>query len=597
MTAAGLRRTAEIAAPAGTGRLRLHARPLWLVLPGVAFLAVFLLYPAVQLLSLGFQDAGGDWSLAAFRRIFGVSVYLRVLSTTFAIAAETTALTLLLAYPLAYWLNGLSGRRQRLVTLLVLLPFWTGALVKNFAWLVLLGRNGIAATVMARLGLPPTDLLFGRATVLFGMTHTMLPLAVVAMLPVMSRIDPRLMPAASTLGASSAEAFWRVFFHLSMPGVAAAGLLVFIGSLGFFITPSLLGGPQDTMLGQVVIIQINQMQNWPFGSALAGLLVVTALIACFAFDQVFGLSAVTGSAKPARRARGLSRRAGLVLLGALADGSRFGTEVAGRLTGGHRFRWLLPLYAWAIIILLVLPIAALLPMAFTSGKFLSFPPPGFGLAWVRDYFASPVWMAATLRSFLVGLVTALVTLLMTVPAALGLARSTSRFKTAIFLLFLAPMVVPSIVVAIALFYLFAHISLVATDLGIVIGHTVMAIPVAFVIMVTVLKNYDWQLNLAAGTLGANRFQVFLRVTAPLLKGALSAAFIFAFLNSFEELTIAMFVGGGLKSTLPKQMWDDVTLQVSPTLAAASVFVVLVVFGLFILAELVRPRSAVRTLDQ
>jgi putative spermidine/putrescine transport system permease protein len=578
-------------------RFRLRPRPLWLVVPGILFLTAFLLYPALQLLSLGFDDASsGAWSLAAFRRIFGVSVYLRVLSNTFAIAAETTVLSLLLGYPLAYWLNTLAGRRRRLVTLLVLLPFWTGALVKNFAWLVLLGRNGIAATVMAWLGLPPTDLLFGRTTVLFGMTHTMLPMAVVAMLPVMSRIDWRLIAAAGTLGASRAEAFWRVFFHLSMPGVAAAGLLVFIGSLGFFITPSLLGGPQDTMLGQVVIIQINQMQNWPFGSALAGLLVVSALVACFAFDRIFGLSAVTGSGKPARHRRGILRRTGLALLGALATGSRLVATAIGKVSGGHRFRWLLPLYAWTVVVVLVLPIAALVPMALTSGKFLSFPPPGFGLAWVRDYFASPVWMAATLRSFIVGLVTALATLLITVPAALGLARTTSPFKTAVFLLFLAPMVVPSIVVAIALFYLFAHMSLVATDLGIVIGHTVMAIPVAFVIMVTVLKSYDWQLDLAAGTLGANRFQVFTRVTAPLLKGALFAAFIFAFLNSFEELTIAMFVGGGLKSTLPKQMWDDVTLQVSPTLAAASAFVVLVVFALFILAELVRPRPVARAAD-
>ena len=131
MTATELDTTAEIAAPAGRPRFR--PRPLWLVAPGVAFLAVFLLYPTGQLLSLGFQDAGGDWSLAAFRRIFGVTVYLRVLTTTFAIAAETTVLSLLLAYPVAYWLNGLAGRRQRIVTLLVLLPFWTGALVKNFA--------------------------------------------------------------------------------------------------------------------------------------------------------------------------------------------------------------------------------------------------------------------------------------------------------------------------------------------------------------------------------------------------------------------------------------------------------------------------------
>jgi putative spermidine/putrescine transport system permease protein len=158
------------------------------------------------------------------------------------------------------------------------------------------------------------------------------------------------------------------------------------------------------------------------------------------------------------------------------------------------------------------------------------------------------------------------------------------------MLFLAPIVIPSIVMAVGLFYLFAAIGLVATDLGITIGHTVTGIPLAFVILLAVLRSHDWRLNQAAATLGANRPRVFLRITMPLIKGGLFAAFIFAFLNSFEELTVAIFIGGGLKTTLPRQMWDDILLQVNPTLAAASLVVLTVVTLLFLTAEYLRPRD-------
>ena len=227
--------------------------------------------PCLRLLSLSFQDTDtGDFTLAAYARAFGVPVYTRILGTTFAIAFDVTLLCLVLGYPVAYWLSRQPKRRQRLLGLLVLFPFWTSALVKNFVWLVLLGHMGVIAGVLKSIGIAqPPELLFSRGTVVFGMTHTMLPLAIITMLPVMNQIDSRLPMAAATMGASGVQAFWRVFFQLSVPGVAAAGLLVFIASLGFFITPALLGGPRETMLGQMVIQQILGQQNWQFASALA----------------------------------------------------------------------------------------------------------------------------------------------------------------------------------------------------------------------------------------------------------------------------------------------------------------------------------------
>src|SRR6201996_190309 len=294
-------------------RRRIKLDPLWLALPGLGFLAVFLILPTAQLLSVGFLDrATGALSVSAFVRIWSGGPYLTVMSTTFAVAAWTTMLCIGLGYPLAYWLSRKPPRQQRIAALFVLLPFWTSALIKNFSWLVLLGRNGIIARTMAAIGLTGGDhLLFNRATVVFAMVHTLLPLAVVTMLPVMNQIDRRLGMAASTLGANGARAFWQVFFPLSMRGVAAAGLLVLVASLGFFITPALVGGPRDSMIGQLIIMQINELQNWQLGSALAAILLLSAIATCVIYDRVFGLSSVTSGSQRPSRPDGVARLTGL----------------------------------------------------------------------------------------------------------------------------------------------------------------------------------------------------------------------------------------------------------------------------------------------
>ncbi len=576
---------ADVIAPVRIGRAR--ADPLWLVLPGAILLVGLLLLPCARLLGLGLEDARtGAFSLAAFNRAFGVAVYVRVLSTTFWIAAQTTALCLLLGYPLAYWLATRPARWRARLTLLVLFPFWTSALVKSFIWIVLLGQAGPVASLFQFFGAASPELLFGRMTVVLAMAHTMLPLAVVTMLPTLSQLDPNLPRAAATMGATPAETFWRIIFQESVPGVAASGLLVFIGSLGFFITPALLGGPRETMLGQLIIQQIMVQQNWAFAGALSAMLIGATLLACLAYDLLFGLSGLGGGGGRTTSHR-WTRVAGMRLLAGLA---RL-TDALAVVTRGRKLGWLLSAFAWAMIAVLLLPLLACVPMAFTNSTFLSFPPPGYSLRWFVEYTSSPVWVRATLNSFGIGLVAACLTLLVATPAALGIARSRSRMGGAAFLLFLTPLVIPHVVMAVGLFYLFAGIGLVATHLGLVLGHMIVGIPLALVILLAQLRQYDWRLSQAAETLGASRAYALWRVMLPLTKGGLIAAFIFAFLSSFEELTVALFIGGGLLVTLPRQMWDDVNLQVTPTLAAASLCVLLVVTVLFIAAERLRPAPA------
>jgi putative spermidine/putrescine transport system permease protein len=229
-------------------------------------------------------------------------------------------------------------------------------------------------------------------------------------------------------------------------------------------------------------------------------------------------------------------------------------------------------------------------MSFTSSTFLTFPPKGFSLRWFEVWFNSPLWVGATLRSFGIGIVVGLVTCVLGALGALSVSRSQSRARGWLFFLFLLPMMIPSIVIAIALFYFAAQLGLVATNTGIAIGHVVIALPMVFVILLTTFQGHDWRLDHAAATLGASKWRVLWRITLPSIKGGLAAAFVIGFLTSFEELTVALFMGGGMKTTIPKQMWDDILLQVSPTLAAASTIVLLVVVVLFSLLQLAKPRN-------
>lgn len=587
--------TAALAStPRAAASRRFRFGPLWLAAPGIAFLAVFFLFPVARLMGLSVENADtGAMTLSHYARIFDTDIYLRVLFITFRIAALTTIFSLVFGYPLAYWLARLPEQSRGRMILLVMVPFWTSYLVKSFAWVIVLGRTGVINQIGLGTGLinKPLDLLHNEFGVMIGMVHAMLPLAVLTMLPVMTSIDRRLTQASGTLGATPANGFWLIYFPLSLPGAAAAGLLTFISSLGFFIVPALLGGRQQTMLAQLIIVQIQEILNWAFAGALAAMMLAAALLTCWLYDRVFGLSSLSGESSDGKPGtRNVFRVLGLAILDRLARISNALIAAARRLFGEKISTHFLAAYSVLIFAFLMLPTLVVLPIGFTSSQFLEFPPPGYSFGWFRTYFTSDLWLSATLRSFGVAFATAIVATAIGGGAALALARSRSRWRGVIFAFFLAPMIVPRIVIAVGLFYLFAQMGLVATDAGLIIGHTVLALPFAFVAIAAVLKGYDWRLDQAAAVLGANRFQALRFVTVPLIRSGLTAAFLFAFITSFDELTVAIFVSGGVKTTLPKQMWDDMILQLNPTLAAVSVVVFVVVTLLLLAAERLRRSS-------
>jgi ABC-type spermidine/putrescine transport system permease subunit II len=218
---------------------------------------------------------------------------------------------------------------------------------------------------------------------------------------------------------------------------------------------------------------------------------------------------------------------------------------------------------------LVLPIFIVIPISFSSAAYLTFPPPGFSLRWYRSYLGSRQWLGATALSFEVGILTAALATLLGTPAAVALVRGRFPGKDVLNGFLVLPLVVPVIIQAIAIYHLYVRLHLVGSRWGLVLAHAVLAVPVVIITVSATLRNVDQTLEQAAMSLGAAPWQAFIRVTLPLIQPGIWSGAIFAFITSFDEVVIALFISGSTAITLPRQMWDGVRNEINPTVASVS----------------------------
>lgn len=255
-------------------------------------------------------------------------------------------------------------------------------------------------------------------------------------------------------------------------------------------------------------------------------------------------------------------------------------------------RWGLYVFCAAVFFYLILPILIVVPMSFSASRFLQFPPPGLSLRWYARYLGDAEWIGATLRSLLVaGLVTAICTVLGTM-AALGLVRGTFRGKQLVNSLIVSPMIVPVIIVAIALYFFYAPFKawgmpLIGTVPGLVIAHSLLALPLVVINVSATLKGFDRNLELASQSLGAGPLVTFRRITLPLIRPGIVSGALFAFITSFDELVIAIFISGSTARTLPVKMWEGIRLEIDPTIAAVSTLLIGLSVALLLAMELLR----------
>jgi putative spermidine/putrescine transport system permease protein len=247
-----------------------------LIWPALVFMAVLFLLPFLQTAVRSVTDPGPE-NYAIFAED---PVYLRSLVTTFATALLVTAVALALAYPYAYLMYRSSPRVTGLLTLLVLLPFFTSLLVRTYAWTVWLQQTGIVNAALLNLGLidSPLSLMRNTLGVTIGMTHSLLPFMVFPIYASMRRVPPNLVPAATSLGARPRVAFRTVFVPLTAPGIASGCLIVFVMALGYYVTPALLGSPQNAMLSELVVGQIEDQLEFGLGAAIGMVLLLVTLV-------------------------------------------------------------------------------------------------------------------------------------------------------------------------------------------------------------------------------------------------------------------------------------------------------------------------------
>ena len=259
-------------------------RGFFLALPSFAYMLLFFALPLVIVLIYSFatrtstgSTALSDWNLDAYRKL-GEPIVRNVVVRSVVLAVITTVICLVVAYPFAWFCAHQRPTVRNVLLIAVMIPFWTNFLVRNYAWRILLSKGGPISTFTEAIGLGEVDILFTKTAVVIGLVYAYLPFMILPLYASIDRLDRRLIEAGRDLYGSGPQTFRRIILPLTMPGVIAGSILVFVPSMGAYVTPELLGGGKETMLGSYIVTQFLTARNWPVGASLSFVLMTVMLI-------------------------------------------------------------------------------------------------------------------------------------------------------------------------------------------------------------------------------------------------------------------------------------------------------------------------------
>ena len=564
----------------------------FLLAPVFILLVVAFALPLLYIVPAAF---GGD-AAGRFLRIFESPVYLKIIWTTVRISLEATAITLIVSFPLAWFLSRANGLKAMLLGLLVLIPFLSSVLVRTFAWLAILGQRGLINGTLLSLGLisEPLPLLFSEPAVLLALVHSSIPMMVFALVTVLGRIDDRILLAANTLGANPLRAWFGIVVPLAIRGIQSGVIIIFLFTIASFIAPAFLGNQRQQMLAQVIQAEIETGADWPFAAALGITLALVATIVVAVLNtllRLFSRWQRPGTLPPAASQQQPEQvDTTLLRRPVVLPSGRF--ELSALLSRCSRM--FEPAYLTLISIFILLPLVVLFPVSFSSADVLIFPPPGYSLRWFETIFGSSEWIGAALTSLRIGAATCIFSLVLATLAVLGFGRQRFVFQSALEALVQSPLSVPAVVFALGAYLSFARIGLVDTETGIIIAHTVLIFPVVYLIASATYSSIDPRLSLAAASLGANPVSVFRTIVFPLLLPGLAIGALIAVLLSFDESVASIFLSDLSVKTLPRKLWEGIRFNTSPESAAVSAVLLSVTCAVIIVGIVVvlgRKRSA------
>lgn len=520
---------------------------------------IFFLWPLTNIALRSLSADGSlhytfaNFSMSNYASLFTDALLRDVLVNTAVTASVSTAVTFVLAFPTAYLMSRLQRSLSTALFMMILLPFWVSILVRLFAFLELLSANGPVNSVLETVGLDRQQLLFNMTGTTIGMVNYLLPYMILVLFAAMSGVDPNLTRAAKSLGCSSWQAFTSVYWPLIRGSVVGAVLLNFIIATGFFLTPAILGGPQDITISTYIATQV---QNYRWGPASA-FGVVLLVVTCIGF-------AVAG------RMTGLTAGAGITITGSKGvsrdEAMPFGPTKVG---------------LWAVTILVVAflfaPIAFVFPLSWGTDATIAWPPRGFTLDWYHVALTTPTWTDALQKSVTVGLAVAVLSVVLAVAIARWVRTMNARpwLQSTVISIVYLPVVVPVILLAIGTFDVQNQIGLLGTWWGLVLAETVLALPFTYLVVSAALNNVDPSLERAAWTMGASRIYALRKVVVPTVVPALVGAALLAFISSWDETVVALFQTS-FDKTLPVNFYASLKSGSSPVIAAIGSMLMLLV---------------------
>ena len=485
------------------------------------------------------------FTLENYQTFFDKWIYGKLLLRSIWMSATVTLITVLLAYPVAYFLAFKVKKNIMTWLILINLPFWTSYLLRVLAWKIMLGNNGVINSGLEIVGFiqgPLEFLLYSRFSVILTLVHAWAAFAILPIYLSLSKIDRSLLEAAADLGESPNRTFLRVTLPLSMPGVIAAAVIEFIPVVGDYITPMMVG-PPNGMIGQIIAAQFLVVNNMPLGAALTIIMMITITTLAFTFVWL--------------SQRGTVKRREMETVTVVSDSST---------ASKRRFS---PLIFYVVLYLIFLYIPSLmLPIfSFNDSITMALPLTGFTVKWYVEMASQPGLLSALGNSFKVAIPVAIVSTSLATIAAKSMTRYRLPGRGLAFGFILLPMVMPGIILAVGLLVVANAVGVQLSLWTIGIAHVVATLPFSTLVVRARLEGFAKSLEESALDLGENGWMTFWRITFPLILPGVGASFLLSFTASFDEFLYALFLGGN-HITLPVYMYTQLRFpQTLPSVLA------------------------------
>ena len=507
-----------------------------------------------------------SFTLKNYETFFDKWIYGKLLLRSIRMSATVTVITILLAYPVAYFLAFRVTRNKMTWLILINIPFVTSYLLRVLAWKIMLGNNGVINGTLEGLGFieePLEYLLYSRFAVVLTLAHAWAAFAILPIYVSLQKIDRSLLEAAADLGDGPVKRFLRITLPLSMPGVIAAAVIEFIPTVGDYITPVMVGGPKGVMIGQIVAAQFGAANNWPLGAALTIIIMIsiTAIVCTFIWFARLGtvkardMEITTTAPRP-------------------VDRTRRGID------------WLL-LYVILYLAFLYIPSVMLPVFSFNDSIQMVLPLKDFTFKWYAALADHAGLQSALFNSLKVALPVAATTTVLAIFAGKALTRYRMPGRGLAIGFILIPMVMPGIILAVGLLVLALAVGMPLSLWAVGVAHVVTTLPFATLVVMARLEGFSKNIEEASRDLGVGGFMTFWRVTFPLILPAVVASFLLTFTASFDEFLFAFFLGGN-QVTLPVFIWTQVRFpQTLPSVLALGALIFMVSIILIVTAEFFR----------